>query len=120
LIFGILLKIVTQNRQTTTAQLQIFAKRGWPTSRDPYKIWYTRKHISETSKATDLKFGLRMHMNNFSKTDKFSEKGAWPGSRDPYKIWHSLKHICKTRKATDFKFGVRVHVNNFSKIETKM
>ena len=59
-----------QHRQARTAQLQIFAKRGWHTSRDPYKIWYTLKHISETSKATDLKFGTRMHMNNFSKMEK--------------------------------------------------
>jgi len=61
---------VAQYRQTGTAELQIFAKWGWPTSRDPYKILHTLKHISETSKATDLKFGRRMHMNNLSKMDK--------------------------------------------------
>jgi len=47
-------------------------KRAWPRSRDPYKIWHSLKHISKTSKATELKFGTRMHrpMDNFSKMDK--------------------------------------------------
>ena len=73
------------------------------------------------SKATKLKFGTRMHMNNFSKMEnKISAKGRTE-SRDPYRIWHTLKHISKTSKATDFKFdfkfGIRVHVDNFSKID---
>jgi len=42
----------------------------WPKSHDPYKIWHPLKHISKTSKATDLKFGTEMQMDNFSKTDK--------------------------------------------------
>ena len=61
-----------QCRQIGTAELQIFAKWGWPTSRsrDPYKILHTLKHISKMRKATDLKFGKRMHINNYSKMDK--------------------------------------------------
>ena len=43
---------------------------GWPTSRDPYKILHTLKHISESSKATDLKFVTRVHVDIFSKMDK--------------------------------------------------
>jgi len=38
--------------------------------RDPYKIWHTLKHMSKTSKARNLKFGIWMHINNFSKMDK--------------------------------------------------
>jgi len=40
-------------------------------SRGPYEIWHTLKHISKTCKATDLKFGTWMHMDNISKM--FSE-----------------------------------------------
>ena len=95
-----------------------FRKGTWPGSRDPYKIWHTLKHISKTSKARDFKFGMLVHVDNFSKIDKQNfSKGAWPGSRDPYKIWHSLKYISKTSKATDFKFGVLVYVDNFSKMD---
>ena len=39
-------------------------------SRDPYKIWYYLKHISKTGKATDFKFGVRVHVDNFSKMEK--------------------------------------------------
>ena len=41
-----------------------------PESRDAYRIWHTLKHISKTSKATDFKFGTRVHVDNFSKMDK--------------------------------------------------
>jgi len=72
------------------------------------------------SKATDLKFGKRMHMDNFSKrkTSKF-RKGAWPSSRDHYKIWNTLKYICKTCKATNLKFDTTMHMDNFSKTKNK-
>jgi len=39
---------ISSHRQTRTAQLQILAKRGWPMSHDPYKIWHSLKHISNT------------------------------------------------------------------------
>ena len=58
------------------------------------------------SKATDFKFGVRVHVDNFSKMDKQNfRKWAWTGSRDPYEICHTLKHISETSKATDLKFG---------------
>jgi len=62
-----LLNIVKPEQQNYKFSLSA----GWPTSRDPYKILHTLKHIAESSKATDLKFGRRMHMNNFSKMDKY-------------------------------------------------
>jgi len=39
-------------------------------SRDPYEIWHTLKHISKTTKATDVKFSTSMEMDNFSKMVK--------------------------------------------------
>jgi len=66
LIFGMLLNIVKPEQQKYKFSLSGL----WPTSRDPYKILHTLKYISESSKATDLKFCRRMHMNNFSKIDK--------------------------------------------------
>ena len=61
---------IAQYHQTRAAQLQIFAKRGWTTSRDPYKIWHSLKYISKTSKAIDFKFGVLVYVHNFSKMDK--------------------------------------------------
>jgi len=49
----------------------------WPGSRDPYKIWHSLKHIAKRSKATDLKFGIHVHVDNFSKRKtKNREKGC--------------------------------------------
>ena len=114
MIFGILLDIGKPDQHKYK-----FSLRGaWPKSRDPYKIWHTLKHISKTSKARDFKFGILVHVDNFSKMDKLKiGKGAWPWPRDPYKIWHTLKHISKTSKARNFKFGVLVDVDNFSKMD---
>jgi len=46
----------------------------------------------------DLKFGSRMHMENFSKMDKNPETKAWLRTCDPCKIWHTRKYISKTSK----------------------
>ena len=114
MIFGILLDIGKPDQHKYK-----FSLRGaWPKSRDPYKIWHTLEHISKTSKATDFKFGERVHVDNVSKMDKYNfRKWTWPGSRDPYNIWHTVKHISKMRKATDLKFGKRMHMNNYSKMD---
>jgi len=60
-----------------------FGKGAWPGSRDPYKIWHVLKHISQTSKARNLKFSIWMHINNFY---KISEKGHGLGHVTPIKF----------------------------------
>jgi len=47
-----------------------FRKGAWPGLRDPYNIWHSLKHISKTSKTTQLDFGTEMHMDNLSKMEK--------------------------------------------------
>jgi len=40
---------------------------------------HSLKHISKTSKATDSKLSMRMHMDNFSKMDKKYRQGCRRG-----------------------------------------
>jgi len=93
-------------------------------NRHPDRISYAKRGrsglcaIMGSIKATDLKCGIGVHTDNFSKkqTNKTYVKGAWLGSLDPYKIWQTLRRIPKMCIATDLKFGTLMHMDSFSKI----